>query len=247
MKTINLAAIDAALERHERVALQLSGGRDSLACYHLLKPYMELITVYWLNTGDAFPETIRQIDKLKREIPNFVEIASDAPLCRGTLGNPTDILPRSSTPIGLSNGKSDYAMQDSYSCCARVIIAPLHQKMLDDGITLIIRGQKDSDSHKAPFQSGFTELGIEYLFPIEDWMPDDVMAYLLSVNADIPPFYSVIDSSLDCMGCTGWWSDGRASYIKVAHPELYQSYLEKMAIIRGEIESHIHHFNIEIE
>lgn len=245
-KAMNKTEIKALLGRHDKIALQFSGGKDSLACYHLLKPYLNQIVVYWLNTGDAFPETLAVIEQIKAETPHFIEITSNAQQCRGEFGNPVDILPRSSTPIGLSSGQSHYLMQDSYSCCARVIMAPLHQRMLDDGITLIIRGQKDADSHKAPFQSGFIDNGIEYFFPLENWRDEDVFTYLVEHDIALPRFYTLIDSTLDCMGCTGWWRDHRATYLSVHHPELYHQYRDKMAIIQDEIEQHIVNFNAEV-
>ncbi len=53
-----LAAARAMMEGHERIALECSGGRDSLALVHLLRPELDRITVFWLNTGAAIPQTV---------------------------------------------------------------------------------------------------------------------------------------------------------------------------------------------
>ena len=52
------------MQGHERVALELSGGKDSVACLYLLRHQLHKITVYWLNTGDAYPETLDVIHHL---------------------------------------------------------------------------------------------------------------------------------------------------------------------------------------
>ena len=49
--------IAAVLDKHKKIALQCSGGKDSLALLHLMWPFWDKLTVYWLDTGDSFPET----------------------------------------------------------------------------------------------------------------------------------------------------------------------------------------------
>ncbi|MBK3746216.1 phosphoadenosine phosphosulfate reductase family protein [Paraburkholderia aspalathi] len=233
------------IERHARIALQVSGGRDSIACLYMLRPFLRQITVYWVNTGDAFPETLSIIDHVRAMAPNFIEVAGNQPAVIQQYGIPTDLLPQSSTPIGVMAGKSSVLMQDTLSCCSRVIMAPLHQAMLSHGITLIIRGQKACDTNRAPFNSGYVENGIEYLFPIEDWSADMVDAYLLAEGAPISPFYPQLHSTPDCMTCSGWWADQRAGYLKANHPEKYAEYQRRLGIICTETAAHIALFNTE--
>ena len=42
--------------RHEKIALMFSGGRDSLACLELYRDYLDKMTLIWVNTGANFPE-----------------------------------------------------------------------------------------------------------------------------------------------------------------------------------------------
>ncbi len=233
------------IDRHEKIALQVSGGRDSVACFFLMREYLSELTVYWVNTGDAFPETLAIIDQIKAMAPSFVEIDGQQPQVIAQYGIPTDLLPQTSTPIGVAAGKSGTLMQDTLSCCSRVIMAPLHQRMLDDGITLIVRGQKASDSNRAPFRSGYIENGIEYLLPIDSWSSDDVDEYLTDQGAPISPFYPQLHSTPDCMTCSGWWSDRRAGYLKTNHPEKYKEYQRRLGIICTETAAHIALFNAE--
>lgn len=235
------------LAGHERIAMQVSGGRDSLACFYLLKEedLLDRVTVYWVNTGAAFPETLAIMAQVREMAPHFVEIAGNQPQVIAQFGMPTDILPRSCTPIGLMCGQSEVHMQDSYSCCGRVIMQPMHEKMLADGVTLIIRGQRDDDSHKAPVKSGDWELGIQYLFPIEHWTDGNVDHWLEKVGAPRNRCYDYMKSAPDCMTCSGWWSENRAPFLKACHPEAHDEYQRRLDLIRDGNENLIRLFNIE--
>lgn len=106
----------ATLARHDRIALQLSGGRDSIACLYLMRPWLDRITVYWLNTGAAFPETLAVIEQMRAWVPHFVEIDGDQPGHVARHGIPSDLVPSSHTPIGLlATGKRAGAIQDRKS------------------------------------------------------------------------------------------------------------------------------------
>ena len=232
---------------HERIGLQVSGGRDSLACWYLLKDagLLDKVMVYWVNTGAAFPETLAIMEQVREMSPHFTEIAGNQPEVIAQFGIPTDILPRSCTPIGLMCGQAEVRMQDSYSCCGRVIMQPLHERMLADSITLIIRGQREEDSHKAPVKSGDWEFGIQYLFPIEQWSDDDVNGWLEQVGAPRNRCYDYVKSQPDCMTCSGWWSDNRAPFLKACYPEAHEEYQRRLDIIRDNTSLLIAQFNVE--
>lgn len=235
------------LDRHEHIALQVSGGRDSLAVLYLMRPYWGRLTVYWLNTEDTFPETAAIMGQVRTMVPRFIEIGGDQPGVVAQFGLPSDLAPASHTPIGIIGGDSDGPLiQDRYSCCARVVMLPLHQRMVADGITLVIRGQKAEDKLKAPIRSGQVDLGIEYLFPIEDWSSAKVMAYLRAEGAPIPRFYEMLDGAPDCMTCSAYWEQGAAKYLKRYHYTHYQEVQRRLDTINGAIGQHIVNFNKEV-
>lgn len=236
------------LRDHKKVALQVSGGRDSLAVFYLLREHklLDRVTVYWLNTDDAFPETITIMNTIRNLAPDFVEIHGKQPEIIARFGMPTDLLPRSCTPIGVATGQSDVLMQDSYSCCARVVMQPMHERMINDGVTLIIRGQRNSDSHKAPLHSGDVELGIQYLFPIETWTDEEVDAYLQKQGAPIHPCYEYMSSMPDCKNCSGWWNENRAAYLQAHHSDLNKVYQSRLDLIRSLSDPQIYSFNAEL-
>lgn len=233
------------LDRHSRIALQVSGGRDSIACLYLMRPYWDRMTVYWLDTGAAYPETHSTMEQIRAMVPNFARVQGQQPQVIEQFGLPTDILPVSATPMGVSNG--GIPMQDRYSCCLRSIMLPLHQRMIEDGITLIVRGQKNADRLKSIVRSGEIHDGIEYLFPIEDWDTKRVMAYLIEQEAHIPRYYEMLNGAPDCMTCSAYWEEGAAAYLKRYHFQQYQDNQRRLDIIREAIGTHIAAFNQEIE
>lgn len=236
------------LDRHSKIALQVSGGRDSLASLYLMRPYWDRLTVYWLNTGDAFPETVAVMDEVRALVPHFVEIAGKQPETVRDFGIPTDILPVSGTPIGIMGAGTGTLMQDRYSCCWRSLMEPMHRKMMDDGITLIVRGQREDDRLKAPIQTGSVIDGIEYLFPIEAWTAEEVNIYLeTEIGIELPKFYQTMKITPDCMTCSAWWEENRAQYLKANHPEKYELYQNRLEIIRTAVAVSIEHFNIEVK
>lgn len=235
------------INRHEKIALQFSGGRDSIACLYLLQPYWDRLTVYWNNTGATFPETRVLADKVRAMVPRFVEIDGHQPDVLAQFGLPSDIVPASHTPIGIvGSGSAGPLIQDRYSCCARVIMAPLHERMLEDGITLIIRGQKNADHLKGPLRSGAVVDGIEYLYPLEEWDTRRVMDFLRTVDAPIPRFYEMLDGAPDCITCSAWWENGAAAYLKRYHPAQYHDVQQRLDVINQAVSSSIAAFNQEI-
>lgn len=238
--------MDSFINRHSKIALQVSGGRDSIACLYLLKPYWDQCVVYWLDTGAAFPETVSLMETIADMVPNFAVIEGRQPQVIKQFGFPTDVLPVSATPMGIAGSGKGIVMQDRYSCCARSIMLPMHQRMLDDGITLIIRGQKNADNLKSIVRSGETHDGIEYLFPIEDWDAKKVMTYLASEDAPIPRFYEMLNTMPDCMDCSAYWEEGVAKYLRRYHHQQYLENQKRLDTISKAVGEHIAAFNKEI-
>ena len=109
---------------------------------------------------------------------------------------------------------------------------PMHLKMVEDGITLIIRGQRNAEKYRGPLQSGESSDGFEVLFPIEDWLADDVTEYIAAAGWPEPKTYTEgVKHSGDCMTCTAWLGDGRSAYLKQNYPEKFEIYKHKLAVV----------------
>lgn len=233
--------------RHKRIAFQLSGGKDSIASLHMLYPFWERMTVYWLDTGDTLPEVRDVVLALADELPHFERVASSAEAVIAQYGLPSDIVPANSTHMGIAANGGGVLIQDRYACCLRARMLPMHQRMLDDGITLIVRGQKNADANKSPLRSGDVENGIEYLFPVQDWDDEDVLIYLRERDIAYPAVYDRgLRTAPDCMTCSGWWEEGRAAYLKQWHPVKFYEYKARLNTISDAVAGHIAQFNEEV-
>lgn len=200
--------------------LQFSGGKDSLACLYVLEPKWDDLTVAWVNTGAAFPETIRQMDDIKALVPNFVEIQSRQSI--ETDGYPVDVLPIASTAIGQQfEGVNGRLFQSRYACCGSALWGPTQRAMKAMGATVIIRGQKKADSRKSNIASGTVIEGVRYEFPLEDWSDQDVTHYLATRGVALPANYTTMTTGLDCWNCSAYLSEnvGKFDYMRQNHPE----------------------------
>ena len=222
------------LQRHAHVALSLSGGKDSLACLHLFRPHWDQLTVYWLNTGDAFPETIKFMRQVRDMVPHFKEVRGLRDEVVATGGWPSDVVPHGySAEDQVGFGPTPFKLQSRLSCCYRSMMLPLYRAMLGDGVTCAIRGKRRDEDDKTGLESGHvTPEGMELCFPILDWTSADVRSYLASVGVPLPKFYEYGDHSIDCMHCTAFWGDGHAKYLAAEHPGAYTEYVRRIRLIK---------------
>lgn len=247
-------ATERTLRRHlGRIAFQFSGGRDSTAALHVLRPYWPILKVYHVDTGDHFPETRAVVSEMERQIlaagGKFERVVTNVEADRIAFGLPTDLLPAQNTDIGRLVSGRTIRLQGRFDCCARSLMNPLHARMHEDGMTLLIRGQRDEEYAKQPLRSGDVSDGFEVLYPIQTWTGAEVNAYL-EVNG-LPVASSFYDSGMphgsDCMGCTGWWDEGRAKFLRRHHPAEYTVFLQRMVLIRGEVSRSMEFLNQETE
>jgi phosphoadenosine phosphosulfate reductase len=216
-------------DRHKNVALMFSGGKDSLACLYLLKDYLDKVLVVWVNTGANFPEIIEMMEKVKASVPHFFEIKTNQPESIKSKGYPVDVVPVNYTSLGQSvTSIKDLKLRSYFECCSENIWIPCNEQIYKLGITGIIRGQRNSEAHKAPIKSGHIENGIEYQFPIASWSDSEVIDYLRSEGVVINERLSMAHSSLDCWNCTAYMAESsdRFKYIKKHHANKYESIVE---------------------
>lgn len=230
--------------RHEKVALQFSGGKDSIAVLFLMKPFWDQLTVYHVASADPFPENVQMADKVRAMVPNFQYVLGRQQEVMSKYGYPSDLVPYSSTPFGrVHAGDRGLPMLDRYTCCYESIMSPLQQAMHEDGITLIIRGQRNSDRHKSRLRSGDVSGGFEVLFPIEDWSDEQVLEYLRRNDIPVPRFYEDGAHGFDCMSCTAWLEHGQGAYMKKHFPKQYASRQKRLSEMKAEIEPILAAFN----
>ncbi len=234
------------LNNHKKIALQFSGGKDSLAVVYLMRPFWDRLTLYHVDTGDLLPEVLEVIKDTEKKVPNFIRIDTDSNEWRERVGYPSDLVPTSGTSSGVMIGLSDRRIVDRFDCCISNIMGPMHARMVVDGITLVIRGAKRADFRRMPAENGPTGLGYDLLLPLLEWSHDDVFAYLRSVGAPICRVYENKVNAPECATCTGWWNEGRAAYLGKYHPELFKEYKRKLTLVMAEITPALRELQTEI-
>lgn len=220
-------------EIHERVALQVSGGKDSLALLHMFKPYWDRLCVFWLNPGDPFPETVALMEKIKAEVPFFVEVAGRQREIIAQDGWPSDVIPHAYTTEGnFVFGPTRFKVQSRLSCCFRSMMLPMHERMKALGVTCILRGKRSEEKDKTPSRSGETHDGFELVYPLWDWTENDVLVYLEQAGIELPPSYDYAGHSLDCMSCTGWWGENLSKWLEAKYPVQHTEYVRRITLIK---------------
>lgn len=219
--------------------LQFSGGKDSLACLYLLKEYWDKIIVLWVNTGACYPETLEQMENIKKMVPHFVEVKSDQPSHIEEYGLPSDLVPIANTEIGIAcSGEDNIKIHAWSDCCRMNLWEPMQNATKSLGATTVIRGQRGDDLMKSPIKSGTEYDGIKYIFPLQDWSQDDVIQYLDSIGVDLPEYYEWSDTSLDCWNCTAFVGERHReiSNMKHVHPEMWEVYRPMLESVLIEVD-----------
>ncbi len=230
---------------HENIALQFSGGKDSLAVAHLLRPHWDRMTLYHVDTGDLLPEMREIVAGIEKIVPRFVRIETDSDAWREKFGYPSDLVPTSCTHSGVMIGLAERRIVDRFECCFRNVMEPMHERAIKDGCTLVIRGTKRADFKRMPAENGPTGLGYDLWLPLLEWSHDDVFAYLREVGAPICRVYEHRVNAPECATCPAWWSEGRAEYLGKYHPALSLDYRRKLAAVASEVLPFVEHLRAE--
>jgi len=231
-------SIESVFARHDKIAFQFSGGKDSTALLLQMRPYWRRMHVFHLNTGDQHPETTALVNHFRRILPVTV-IKSDVFKNKRVYGLPSDVLPWTSTHRAYEcNAGSTVLLQDRVSCCFRTTMEPLHNAMKEAGVTLIIRGQKNRDSLKGALNSGDVVDGFEFLFPFSNMTDEECFAILRDNGVPIPSYYgNGLVHSGDCLGCTAWnTEESRPAYLRKHFPARYTKYRTEMLMIADAVE-----------
>lgn len=214
--------MESFFARHERVALEFSGGKDSLAVLYLAEPWWDRLDVVWANPGNPYPEIVESMARIREMVPHFHEVKGDQPEFIRKWGHPTDILPFEATHFGRGLVPTrGLRLVPFYDCCWANLWRPMHEFILERGYTGVMRGNKNSDGAPGLHRSG-TVAGIEWFYPIENWTDADVFEFL---GDRAPPYYrdGRMRTSLDCINCTAWLRENRGMLrdLRQNYPETY--------------------------
>ncbi|WP_454845314.1 phosphoadenosine phosphosulfate reductase domain-containing protein [Ralstonia thomasii] len=239
--------IAEAMETHSYPVLKFSGGKDSLACLYLLRPYWYRVTVLWANPGDPYPETVELMEHVAKMVPNFLEVPGPGYVKSHAAQQtyPADVVPWSATPLGRAciPGSPMFKLHSPMECCAYNVWAPMQSIIKELGYDLVIRGERETEAHRPPIVHGMFDAqnGGTQLMPIRAWSKDEVLAYLRSQGVEVPRQYAYGMGSLDCMHCTAFLAEarGKLRYLRDFHPDAAVEYERRLRLIRSEQEHHI--------
>lgn len=234
------------LDRHERIAMMFSGGKDSMACLYLLREQLHRITLIHIDTGDLLPETREIVAHIKKNVPNFIHVQGDVHAWIGANGLPTDLLPWWAHPIGALSEPGP-KLVPRLDCCWNNLMAPAYLAARERGFTLVIRGTKTADLPRLPLYSGAVVDGVEYWHPIEDWTHEQVFSYLRLQGAPVSRVYDYVDNSPECAQCSAWWGEKRGAYLRKYHPELWRGYGERLRVVTEAIDQPIANLQEELK
>lgn len=237
------------LEGHDKVALQFSGGRDSLALLLFMKPHWDRLTVYYCNSGDAYPETLSLMQAVKAVVPNFVEVQGLVQDVRTHHGWSSDVVPAGATwAFHQEQIPGSIRLIDRYSCCYLSMMQPLHSQMKADGVTCILRGQRDEDDIKSHVRSGDVVDGFQIVFPLAGWSTKQVEDFILEAGVALPPYYEAgLTSAPDCMHCTAWLEHKADKYLVRKHPEVAAEVNRRLQKIKVVVEPMFRNLNDAIK
>ena len=248
--------ISERIAKHERIVLQFSGGKDSLATLHLLQHWWGKIAVVWCNAGDEFPETLEVIERVKQLPINFHEVRPylAQPASVALHGYPSDIVPVKNerhrpylTGVPLPGGVE---IQDYMACCNRLLFEPLQQFAREYEATMIIRGQRFDEPMVGPVRDGeIGPDGVEYFLPLEDWTEEDVFGFLKHRRVELPAYYREVAHSLDCRTCTAFLDQSldKLEYLKKNHPDKWRVVKYRLELIGAAVSKEKQHLDAALD
>jgi phosphoadenosine phosphosulfate reductase len=209
------------MNRHDRVVLQFSAGKDSAACLKLLRPFLSKVEVIWANPGDPYPEVVEYMSHIRSSVPHFTEATGSVKRFISEWGYPADAAPFEGSALGRLASGNKIKIIPLNQCCAHNMWGPMWEATKRAKVTGVIRGQKESDPLKAPL-GGFVKVGdYEYFMPLHNWTDAQVFEYL---GDEVPQSYKRgLKTSLDCKSCTAYagHNPGRLVDLAIVDPKTY--------------------------
>ncbi len=204
-------------------ALAFSGGKDSLACFYLLRE--ELDCAIYVDTGFSYPETRRLVNMIAEMLAVHV-VLSDRKAQNAHFGLPSDVVPIDWTTTGQAMScEKPFTIQPYTQCCYDNIARPLLDKAKSLGVTELVYGQREDESHRSISKDGDLIEGIIRRQPIEKWDKTQVLEYL-KTKMDVPAHFTIEHSSLDCYDCTAFAKESRdrIEWMRLRYPFQYAAY-----------------------
>lgn len=223
------------LDKHQRIVLQFSGGKDSLALLYLFRSHLGRITVFHCDTSDQLPEMQRLVNVVEGSVPAFHRVKSDAPAWIAKHGLPSDLVPVRCHPVVATvHRHAGQPIVPYTDCCAANRWRPMDEALRELRPSLVIHGQRRGDAFgwdkAADSDTATMPGGWQSWAPIADWSDAQVMDYLREAGAPILPWYTHQPHAPECATCPASWGEQRAAYLQKHHPDLAAKYAAALRI-----------------
>lgn len=216
-------------------ALAFSGGKDAMACLHLMRDQLDMCI--HVDTGYGYPETRELVNYAASLVPVMHIVMTDRRSQNEREGIPADVVPINFTRTGQEFWtKKPITIQSYLGCCFENRMLPLWEKAKALGVTRLVLGTRAQDGMNPAIRNGLTHEGVERLHPLEGWSTKQVLEYLATKMKVPDHFYQVVNqSSLDCYDCTGFEheSQDRLAWTASRYPAFYAAYLERRKALDG--------------
>lgn len=219
-------------------ALACSGGKDSLACFHLMRTKLDC--AIYVDTGYAYEETQTMIDYIERFLPVH-RVYADRAGQNAQCGIPADIVPIDWTVLGQAiSGAKAFSIQSFLQCCWDNISAPLFSAAHRLGVTHLVMGQRLDEERKGTSRHGDILHGMTRLYPIEHWTTAQVLSYLRA-RMTVPTHFAFEHTSLDCYDCPAYRrnSGDRIAWMQQVHPSLYIAYRQRRDLVQAALQQEL--------
>lgn len=218
-----------------RLAVWVSGGKDSLTLLHLLRPWRAKVTVVHLHEPDGFPDVTPNL-MLCMNAWGFLRSVQILPRTSFTsyveeFGWPVDVVPTA------LDGATTRPMSPYYTggiklaswwhCSLYRHLQPIMWATAAIAPTVVLSGTRGSD---APFFAQTPEwtgqyAGWQRVDPIHHWTTRQVYDYIAIHEISLPEYYSVKRHTdewewHDCLSCT--WQPEHWTMLKQHYPREYE-------------------------
>ena len=211
-------SLAALFDRHQRVFLGFSGGKDSIALAHMLEPWRDRVTLLWVNTGYMAAHMAEFVRAFGDRF-DLVEIASPSlPQVWEASGTPADV-----APFRNVLGQDSPRFQPWRACCFTVRQAPINDFLRRQGPCCYITGQRADEAGGATLAGLRSNLppAVEVALPLTHWSEADVFAYVAQHGLKLPRQYAEgYPGSIECTVCPAQVHPSRMDYLARQYPEV---------------------------
>lgn len=221
-------------ERHRRVVLWCSGGKDSLTTLHLCRPWRHKLTVLYVHEPDGWPGVFENLVSCMDEWGFLKSVQLEPQLSFEDyverFGWPVDVVPTRHDGTQVTSPfreEGDVKLASWWHCSIVRHLQPLDWCTTAMGADAVITGSRGQD---APFfaaagsvQTDPNRAWTRYN-PIQHWTTDEVYTYIDAHNIQLPHHYKYKRYHqgfewVDCMSCT--WKVEHWRILKTYYPRFF--------------------------